>query len=145
MTTLTLAQSFMDTAIVKYKGALRTESVHLASGESIISDAPVDNNGRGSAFSPTDALATSLATCMITVMAIAAEKRGLPDLIAQAHVKKVMQSAPRRVAAIRIRLEISGEHLDIDSKRILETVGKNCPVAKSLSTEIDQEITFNYY
>ncbi len=134
----------MTTFDLQYKGALRTEAVHLGSGEVLMTDAPVDNNGKGESFSPTDLLATSLATCMITVMGIHAEQNSLPFTGVQARVLKQMASAPRRVDKIEVMLEIEGEGLDKEQRSALERVARNCPVAKSLSPEVNQLITIQF-
>ncbi len=90
----------MDTAHIKHLGALRTEATHVRSGSTILTDAPVDNKGRGEAFSPTDLLATALATCMITTMEIVANGRGFELKVLDARVVKHMASNPRRVERV---------------------------------------------
>ena len=130
-------------ASIEYTGNLRTQAKHFRSGVKIISDAPTDNNGRGEAFSPTDLLATSLASCMITVMGIAAEKRAISYKNISGNITKVMASDPRRVDTIRITLKIE-ENWSGKERKLLENVALNCPVAKSLSPEIKQEIVFEY-
>ncbi|NND77660.1 MAG: OsmC family protein [Flavobacteriales bacterium] len=133
----------MITASVQYTGNLRTQAKHLKSGEEIISDAPIDNNGKGEAFSPTDLLSTSLASCMITVMGIAAEKRNIAFNNITGEITKVMASDPRRVNSIKVKLIID-EKWSEKERKILEKVGVNCPVAKSLSPDLKQEIEFVY-
>jgi uncharacterized OsmC-like protein len=129
-------------AAVKYLGSLRTEATHLASGSRLTNDAPTDNNGKGEAFSPTDMVATALATCMITVMGIRAQKEGW-DFEANASVGKEMASGPRRISAVTVTLncQVSGGGL---AAQILEKVGKACPVAQSLSADVEQEVVFNW-
>ena len=133
------------TSSVKYLGKLRTESIHLKSGEQLISDAPTDNRGRGEAFSPTDLCATSLASCMITIMGIKANDMGfdLPEI--NAEVTKVMASDPRRIHRIEIIMNIPA-HPSIDgpTKSLLEKAGRNCPVAVSLHPDIEQAVQFNW-
>jgi uncharacterized OsmC-like protein len=128
---------------IKYLGSLRTESTHVASGERVITDAPVDNHGRGEAFSPTDMLANHLATCMITVMGIYAENTGFSMEGTTASVNKLMASNPRRIAAVEIDLQLPA---GIPEKyRIkLENIGLNCPVAKSLHPDLIQRVRIHY-
>ncbi|MFT3886400.1 MAG: OsmC family protein [Flavobacteriales bacterium] len=134
----------MDTAFVTYRGGLRTEAVHLRSGERLITDAPVDNKGRGEAFSPTDLLCVSLATCILTTMGIGAEARSIELAGATARVVKHMAADPRRVARIEVHLELDGASLSVQQRALLERIAHTCPVALSLSPEVVQEITFTY-
>lgn len=124
---------------VKYLGNLRNESTHLRSGNTIITDAPVDNQGKGEAFSPTDLASVSLANCMMTIVAIAADTRGLEIASMEAEVKKEMASNPRRISAIRILLKISGQYTDKE-KSILHHAALTCPVALSLHPDVEQDI-----
>ena len=133
----------MITSIVEYKGGLRTECTHVRSGQTIITDAPVDNHGKGEAFSPTDLAATSLATCLITVMNIAAEGRGIRIDSMRAEVTKIMVENPRRIAEIVINLDVKGEY-DEEQQHVLERIGRNCPVALSLHPDLKQTLTFNF-
>ena len=130
---------------VTYQGSLRNVAQHLSSGNTLITDAPIDNHGRGEAFSPTDLLCTSLATCMITILAIAAEGRNLALGEIKAEIVKVMLSDPRRVGEIHISMSIENRGLTENDKRVLEHAALNCPVAKSLSTEIKQYVKFDYF
>ena len=132
----------MQTSKIIYKGHLRTEATHLKSQQIIVTDAPVDNEGKGEAFSPTDLLATSLASCMITVMGIHARKSNF-DLSVSANMLKHMGSNPRRISAIDIELTFTGL-LDETQKKVLEQLALNCPVAKSLHPSIEQRIRFIY-
>ena len=133
----------MPTSKVEYKGSLRTECTHIRSGQVIITDAPTDNHGKGEAFSPTDLAATSLATCMITVMNIAAEGRNIKIDGMHAEVTKIMAEHPRRISEIVIELTIDAA-LNADQKELLEKIGLNCPVGLSLHPDIKQNITFKY-
>lgn len=133
----------MITAEIKYTRNLRTQATHSKSGVQIISDAPVDNNGKGQAFSPTDLLATSLVSCMMTIMGIAAEKRSIKLDHMKATMIKIMASDPRRVKVIEIEMEIQENWTD-QEKKLLENAALNCPVAKSLNSEIEQRVVFNY-
>lgn len=131
------------TSKINYNGQLRTTATHLQSGETIITDAPIDNKGKGSAFSPTDLFATSLASCMITIIGINAEERGYSIEGAKAEVTKIMIDNPRRVGEIKVKLIFSGSYSEIEKKRI-ETSAYSCPVSKSLNSEIVQTIEFIY-
>lgn len=134
----------MDTATVKYLGDLRTAAVHLKSGTSLTTDAPIDNNGKGESFSPTDLTAVALASCMLTVMGIAARKHGIIFNSALVSVKKHMVESPRRIAKIAVEIQIKDEHFTVHQMKLLETAAINCPVAKSLHPEMIQEIAFIY-
>ena len=133
----------MSTSKIIYKNNLRTEAQHIASGQKIITDAPVDNNGKGEAFSPTDLVATALASCMITIMAIAAEKNGINISETSASVKKVMGINPRTISDIVIEITMSKDLALKDRKR-LEKAALACPVHKSLHPDMNKEITFSY-
>lgn len=126
-----------------YTGFLRTENTHLKSGSVILTDAPIDNRGKGQAFSPTDLCATSLANCMITVMGIKAEDHGWNLTGATAMVEKEMASDPRRIAAIRIVITALRPD-DAKAIPILERTAKDCPVAKSLHPDLKQEVSFKW-
>lgn len=134
----------MDTAHIKYLGGLRTEAVHLRSGEKIITDAPLDNHGKGAAFSPTDLMSTSLACCMMTLMGIAAESKNIPLNGLQARVVKHMAAGPRRVERIELHFELDGKELDERQRSILEHAARTCPVAMSLREDLVQEVSFTY-
>lgn len=135
----------MATSTVKYLGELRTEAKHLQSGSVIISDAPTDNKGKGEAFSPTDLTATSLASCMITVMGIKAEEAQIPFSDVVAEVTKIMGGPPRRIVEIQIRIRMSGKHVDEKQKTILQRTAHTCPVALSLHPEIKIKLEFDYF
>ena len=127
-----------------YVGDLRTSSKHIKSGQEIITDAPVDNNGKGKAFAPTDLVSSALCSCMTTVMAICAEKGGfkMPNSIAK--IQKIMNSDPRKIKEIHIELNFEENSLTDIQNNNLESVARNCPVAKSLHPEIKQNIIFNF-
>src|SRR3970040_2397514 len=129
------------TSKVTYLGDLRTSSIHIQSGSEIISDAPLDNKGKGEAFSPTDSVANALASCMMTVMGIKAHVLEIDMSGAVASVTKIMNAEPRRIGAIEISFEMN---IDVDqkSKNILERTAMTCPVFLSLNTEIEKRITF---
>ena len=128
---------------VVYKGDLRTEAIHLQSGNTIITDAPVDNEGKGKAFSPTDLVATALGSCMITIMAISAEKHGIDISGTNASVKKEMGSNPRRISEIAIDINMAKNIEKKDRKR-LEKAALACPVHKSLHPDLKKNIQFFY-
>ena len=129
------------TSKVTYLGDLRTSSIHLQSGSEIISDAPLDNNGKGEAFSPTDTVANALASCMMTVMGIKARDLNVNLTGATAAVTKIMQAEPRRINAIEIVFDIN-VYTDEKTKTILERIAMTCPVFLSLNTEIEKRISF---
>ena len=131
------------TSKVTYLGNLRTESVHLKSSNTFITDAPLDNNGKGEAFSPTDTVATGLASCMITVMGIKARDLGLDMTGTTAHVTKIMASDPRRISKIKVVFDFPFE-TDKKTKTILERTANTCPVHYSLHPDIEKDITFNW-
>lgn len=133
----------MSTAVVKYLGGLRTENLHLRSGATYLTDAPVDNNGQGAAFSPTDTVATGLANCMLTIMGIKARDLNIDLDGSQAQVTKIMAANPRRIARIEIELKmVSG--VDARSQQVLEKAGLNCPVMHSLHPAIEKAIEFSW-
>jgi putative redox protein len=135
----------METAKIKYLGDLRTEALHLKSGKTLLTDAPTDNQGKGEAFSPTDILSASLASCMITIMGIKANEKKIDLTGINATVEKFMESSPRRVAKVKISINFpSGLNLDQKTRQILENAAINCPVAKSLHPEISQDVVFIY-
>lgn len=131
------------TSIVTYKGDLRTECEHLQSNNKFITDAPLDNQGKGEAFSPTDTVATALASCMLTIMGIKARDLGIDIEETSARVKKHMAADPRRISKIEIEFTFNKEH-DFKFRSILENAAKTCPVIYSLHPDIEKVITFNY-
>ncbi len=133
----------MATSIVRYLGELRTSSMHMQSGTEIITDAPSDNHGKGEAFSPTDMVTNSLATCMITIMAIKARDMDLELKGTTAEVTKVMAQEPRRISEIHIHFEMNLAE-DKKTKTILEKTAMTCPVHFSLHPDIKKVITFNW-
>ncbi|MFA5443638.1 MAG: OsmC family protein [Bacteroidales bacterium] len=128
-----------------YLGDLHVEAVHLDSGSRIETDAPVDNQGKGELFSPTDLFATSLASCMITIMGISARDYGFALEGAWAEVEKVMAASPRRVAEIIIDIHFpDGNTYGDREKRIIEAAAKACPVSNSLHPEVKKTLRFHY-
>ena len=133
----------MATATVKYLGGLRTHNEHLKSGSTFITDAPVDNNGKGEAFSPTDTVATGLANCMLTIMGIKAAQMNIDLEGSTAQVTKTMASDPRRISQIEIDFKMTAT-VDAKSMKILEAAAHNCPVHHSLHPDIEKNITFTW-
>jgi uncharacterized OsmC-like protein len=131
----------MPTSKVIYLGELRTSSIHLQSGSEIISDAPVDNNGKGEAFSPTDTVANSLASCMFTVMGIKARDLEVDFSGSTAEVTKIMGTEPRRITEIHVTFNMNLV-ADEKTKTILERTARTCPVFYSLHPDIKKEISF---
>jgi putative redox protein len=132
------------TAEIKYLGDLRTEATHIASGNTAVTDAPIDNFGKGEAFSPTDNLATALGTCLLTTMALAANKKSIDITGASAKVIKHMASDPRRVKKVEVSVFMPPGNFDSETKLWLENVGNNCPVALSLHPDLEQVITYQW-
>ncbi|MEM9990155.1 MAG: OsmC family protein [Bacteroidota bacterium] len=132
----------MATSTVIYKNGLRTEATHLKSGNSIITDAPTDNHGKGEAFSPTDLVATALASCMLTIMGIKAAAKDLDIEGAKVEVTKVMASAPRRIAEAQIKITMPQNDYSDADKKLLEGAARTCPVAKSLHPDLVQAVEF---
>ena len=133
----------MNSFEVNYLGDLRTSSTHLDSGSIINTDAPKDNHGLGEAFSPTDMVCSALASCILTIMAIAVEKNGVNIKDTFAVVKKTMGNNPRRIAKIEIDLTFPNEY-DAKTKTILERAAYNCPVHHTLSKSVEKNISFTY-
>jgi len=135
----------MITSQIIYKGNLRTKATHVKSGNEIISDAPVDNHGKGEAFSPTDLLATSLGSCMLTTIGIAAKTHGFNIDGTTASVIKIMASNPRRVSGVEVSLDFPEISYDDHTKMIIEKAALTCPVALSLHPDLEQRVTFVFF
>lgn len=131
------------TAKVTYEGALRTTCQHLKSGNKFTTDAPTDNQGLGEAFSPTDTVATGLASCMITVMGIKARDIGVDMQGATAEVTKHMAAEPRRIAKIEVKFELP-KAVSEKNRKILERTGNTCPIHYSLHPDIEKIIDFHW-
>lgn len=132
------------TSKIVYLGDLRTESTHIQSGTQIQTDAPTDNHGKGELFSPTDMVANSLATCMITTMGIKAIGLGVDLKGMEAEVTKVMVVDPRRIGEIKVVLHFPKLAVSDKDRTILEKTALTCPVAKSLSPELVQTVAFDW-
>ena len=129
---------------ISYDGHLRCTCTHIQSGSKFETDAPTDNKGKGERFSPTDTLCISLATCIITTMAIKAESMGIELAGSKLEVYKHMLSEPRRIGKIEINLNLKANSLDADQKKILEAAGNGCPVKRSLHPELVTIISYNW-
>ncbi|HEX2224708.1 MAG TPA: OsmC family protein [Thermoanaerobaculia bacterium] len=127
----------------KYVGNLKTELTHGPSGAVLRTAAPVDNNGDGSSFSPTDLVAAALGACMLTVMAMVAERDGIDFSAASFRVEKHMVSSPRRIGALPVVLQMPAGLTD-EQKKKLERTALTCPVHHSLLAEIEKEVRFVY-
>lgn len=135
----------MATASVIYTGNLRTTATHLKSGNEIITDAPLDNQGKGEAFSPSDLMATSLLSCMMTIIGILANRK-LWDLTGmKGNVQKHMADQPRKVSKIEIALHIPDRNWSEADKKMIEQAAMTCPVALSLHPDIIQIINIEYF
>ena len=133
----------MNTFEIKYEGDLRTTAIHLDSGSEIITDAPKDNHGLGEKFSPTDMVCTALASCILTIMAIAVERDNVDIKGTTAVVKKTMGKNPRRISKIDIDLTFPREY-NQKTKTVLERAAYNCPVHHTLSETVEKNISFTY-
>jgi uncharacterized OsmC-like protein len=134
----------MATATGKYLGDLRTEVKHSASGQTFITDAPTDNNGRGEAFSPTDTVCAALSSCMMTLMGIYAQREGLDLKGLHTEITKHMAADPRRIIKIEVSFTWPNPQASDHQKEMLRRAALTCPVAKSLHPDIDQVISFNF-
>jgi len=134
----------METATTIYLGELRTEATHIRSGSKVVTDAPPDNQGKGESFSPSDLLATSLGSCMLTIMGIASRTHGIQMDGTKISVTKIMVSNPRRVSEVHITFDMPEINYSEKEKSILENAARTCPVALSVHPDIKQVLTFNY-
>jgi uncharacterized OsmC-like protein len=134
----------MITIQTHYPGNLRTESVHLRSATKIITDAPIDNNGKGESFSPTDLLATSLGCCMLTIIGMAADTQGFTIDGVSLDIVKVMAANPRRVSEIQITFHFQDVVYTEKQQDVIKRAALTCPVALSLHPDINQMVNFNF-
>jgi putative redox protein len=132
----------MATARVTYLGNLRTSCEHLASGTKILTDAPIDNQGKGEAFSPTDLVATSLASCMMTIMGIYCQTHGIAFESCEAAVEKYMGSGPRRIEKVIVNMDLNGNNWDEHTRKKVIMAGRVCPVALTLEGNVELEFNF---
>ena len=128
---------------IVYEGDLRTKAIHLASGSQILTDAPIDNQGKGEKFSPTDLVATALGSCMLTIMGITANVQNIDIAGTKVRVEKLMGKDPRKISQINIEVIFSTIISD-KHKIILERAANHCPVAKTLEGNIEENIKFIY-
>lgn len=133
----------MATVETVYIGGLRTTNTHLQSGTQIITDAPTDNQGKGEAFSPTDLLATSLGTCMLTTMAIRTAKDGIDMDGTTCEITKIMAANPRRVSQIEVNIKFPKEYTDAQ-KELLKDAALTCPVYLSLHPDLVKTVDFGW-
>jgi len=134
----------MATSHTIYQGDLRTENQHIASGQKLVTDAPVDNQGKGEAFSPTDLVATALSDCMMTIIGIKARDKGLDVTGTKIETTKIMASDPRRICEIIVEFTFPKNNFSDKDKTIFEAVTKTCPVALSLHPDLKQTVKFNW-
>ena len=127
---------------MKYEGDLRCTATHIPSGKKLITDAPIDNHGKGESFSPTDLLATSMLTCIMTIIGIKAEKKNMQIEGMYGSVEKIMTSNPRRISRLEIRITLPNNN-QISDREWLITEGCDCPVCHSVSESMEIDIKFN--
>lgn len=137
-------QGNMATARIEYLGHLQTKCTHLKSGVEYITDAPVDNNGKGSSFSPTDMLAASYVSCMLTIIGIYCAKNGLNFVHGAGEVNKTMGSDPRKVSGLEINLDLSGNGWDEKQQLAVQRAAENCPVAKSVDENMRLKFLYTF-
>ncbi len=133
------------TSRIIYEGNLRTSATHVQSNTNIETDAPVDNQGKGERFSPTDLVATALGSCMLTIMGIKARDMQIDLTGVAIDIQKHMKSEPRRIGGVDVTFHFPA-HLQLNDKEktILQNAALTCPVAKSLDPAIEQNVTFNW-
>jgi len=134
----------MATIHTEYLGELRTKAIHVKSGKELITDAPEDNNGRGEAFSPTDLLAASLGSCMITIAGMSAQAHGYSIDGTTIDITKIMASNPRRVSEVIVELHFPKNNFTEKQKELIRLACLNCPVAKSLNPDLKQTVVFDF-
>jgi putative redox protein len=128
---------------IDYLGNLRTSCVHEQNQEKLFTDAPVDNQGEGKFFSPTDLLAAALGSCMLTILGIYCKNQQLNLKEATCETEKIMESSPRRVGAVRVRLLIKG-NFTVEEQAAIQRQCLSCPVAESLDKNLKQEVKFEF-
>jgi len=134
----------METAKTRYVGDLRTEITHLRSGSVIVTDAPVDNKGKGEKFSPTDMVASALGSCIFTIMGIAAREHGFSIDGSTCTITKIMTDSPRKIGEIKIEFDLTGNSYTDKQKKILNYCVKTCPVSLSLHESVNQNVTLKF-
>ena len=134
----------METVRTQYLGGLRTKALHVNSGNELITDAPLDNKGRGEAFSPTDLLATSLGSCALTIMGIAANEHGFNIDGTEVKITKIMASNPRRVGEVMVEFDFPKNNYSDKEKKIIRLAADTCPVNASLHPDLKKTFVFNF-
>jgi len=134
----------MKTQHIQYLGDLRSEAKHLKSGTQLITDAPTDNHGKGESFSPTDLLVTSLGTCMLTIMGIAARTHGFSLEGVSMDLTKTMVNNPRKVQSIGVTFHFGEHHYSDKEQELIRKAALECPVALSLHPDVKMEMSFNF-
>ena len=134
----------MPTSTIVYQGNLRTEAIHLNSGNSLITDAPLDNNGKGEAFSPTDLVATAFGSCMLTMMGISANAHQIDMSETKVRITKTMAANPRRISQIEVELFMPSKDYTDKERKILEKAAQLCPVANSLHPDLKQVVSIHW-
>lgn len=134
----------MATATLNYLGGLKCELEHGNSGVKISTAAPLDNNGDGASFSPTDLLASAYISCMVTIIGIYCEKNGIEFNSARASVEKLMRSGPRRVERLEIELDLCGNTWTTEEKERIIRAAEACPVAKSVSEQMEVNVDYKF-
>jgi len=135
----------METARTVYLGGLRTSATHVWSGNTLITDAPVDNKGKGEAFSPTDLLATSLGSCMMTIIGIAAQTHNFDVDGTEIRITKIMAENPRRVSEVIVEFDFPERVYSEKEKAIIWNAAKTCPVFLSLHPDLIKTIRMNFH
>jgi uncharacterized OsmC-like protein len=134
----------METVRTQYIGSLRTKAHHVISGNELITDAPLDNKGRGEAFSPTDLLATALGSCALTIMGIAANEHGFDIDGTDVKITKIMASNPRRVSEVVVEFDFTKKNYSEKEKKIIRLAADTCPVNQSLHSDLQKTFIFNF-
>ena len=134
----------METVRTQYIGGLRTKAHHVNSGNELITDAPLDNKGRGEAFSPTDLLATSLGSCALTIMGIAANEHGFNIDGTEVKITKIMTSNPRRVGEVVVEFNFPQNNYSEKEKKFIRVAADSCPVNQSLHPGLKKTFVFNF-
>jgi putative redox protein len=127
-----------------YKGELRVHSEHIASGNILFTDAPIDNKGKGETFSPTDLVATALGSCMLTIIGIAAQTHGFNIDGTHLEITKIMESNPRRIGEVIVSFYFPKNNYSLKEQIFIKAAAETCPVAKSLHPDLKQTLFFNF-
>ena len=134
----------METVRTEYLGNLRKEALHVQSGNELLTDAPLDNNGKGEYFSPTDLVATAFGSCMLTVIGIVAQRSSFSIDGTKLIITKVMAADPRRIGEIIVEFNFPPNNYSSKEKEIIKHTALTCPVAKSLHPDLKQTLIFNF-